>query len=207
MGTYKEVEGNLITLAQQGKYDVITHGCNCFCSMQAGIAPQMAKAFGCDKFPKEKRYGIEVGLDGLEHTVETGNVGDINKLGTIDYLTQTRSGGTSEFDIFDFDLTVVNSYTQYHYGRNHKDGVLIPVDYDAIRMCMRKINYLFKGKKIGLPKIGAGLAGGIWEKREMTEEQHKFYLTNKIKYPQDDIKTIIQEELKDCDVTIVIFKP
>lgn len=191
MGSYREIDGNLIKFALQGMFDVIAHGCNCFNTMQAGIAPQMAKAFACDVFPKESP----------EYK------GDINKLGTIDYLTQTRSGGTSEFDIFEFDLTVCNLYTQYHYGRNHKDGVLIPVDYDAIRMCMRKINYLFKGKKIGLPKIGAGLGGGIWEKREMTEEQHKFYLTNKIKYPQDDIKTIIQDELKDCDVTIVIFKP
>ena len=37
---------------------------NCFCTMGAGIAPQMAKIFGCDKFP-------------LEHTKFKGN---INKL-------------------------------------------------------------------------------------------------------------------------------
>lgn len=166
MGTYREIEGNLITLAQEGKFDVITHGCNCQNTMGAGIAPQMAKAFGCDKFPKESP----------EYK------GDINKLGTIDYLTQTRSGGTSEFDVFDFDLTVINSYTQYHYGRNHKDGVLIPVDYDAIRMCMRKINYLFKGKKIGLPGlIGCGLAGG----------------------DPSIVNEILKKELKDCDVYIV----
>lgn len=184
MGTYKEIEGNLITLAQQGHFDVISHGCNCFCTMGAGIAPQMARAFGCDKFPKEKLYDVEIGLDGLEHPIETKNRGDINKLGTIDYQTMTLAGGTSEFDIFEFDLTVVNSYTQYHYGRNHRDGVDKPIDYDALTLCMRKINHTFKGKRVGLPMIGAGLAGGDWNR----------------------IKRIIQTELKDCDVTIVIFK-
>lgn len=187
MGTYKEVEGNLITLAQQGIFDVISHGCNCQNTMGAGIAPQMAKAFACDVFPKESP----------EYK------GDINKLGTIDYLTQTRSGGTSEFDIFEFDLTVVNSYTQYHYGRNHKDGVLVPVDYDAITMCMRKMNHIFRGKKIGLPKIGSGLAGGIWSIDELSMHDQN----TRRDLPNKDIRTIIQEELKDCDVTIVIFKP
>jgi O-acetyl-ADP-ribose deacetylase (regulator of RNase III) len=184
MGTYKEIEGNLITLAQQGNFDVISHGCNCLCTMGAGIAPQMAKAFGCDNFPKERRYGVEIGLDGLEHPIETGNVGDINKLGTIDYQTKTYAGGTSPENIFEFDLTVVNSYTQYHYAKNHKDGVSVPVDYDAITMCMRKMNHIFAGKKIGLPMIGAGLAGGDWNR----------------------IKTIIQTEFTKCDVTVVIFK-
>lgn len=166
MGTYKEVEGDLIKLAQQGKFDVITHGCNCFCQMGAGIAPQMAKAFGCDKFPKEAPEFK----------------GDINKLGTIDYLTHTRAGGTSEFDVFDFDLTVVNSYTQYHYGRNHKDGVAKPIDYEALTLCMRKINHTFKGKRIGLPGlIGCGLAGG----------------------DPNIVNQILKEELKDCNVFIV----
>jgi ribonucleoside-diphosphate reductase beta chain len=39
-------DGDLITLAKAGKFDVIAHGCNCHSTMGAGIAPQMAKAFG-----------------------------------------------------------------------------------------------------------------------------------------------------------------
>ena len=58
------------------------------------------------------------------------------------------------------ELVVVNSYTQYNYGKNHTDGVSKPLDYEALTMCMRKINHTFKGKRIGLPQIGAGLAGG-----------------------------------------------
>ena len=169
MGTYKEIEGDLIKMAQLGEFDVIGHGCNCLNSMGAGIAPQMAKAFGCDKFPKESP----------EYK------GDINKLGTIDYQTNTYSGGTTPDNIFEFDLTVVNLYTQYYYGRNHVDGVKTPVDYDAITLCMRKINHIFKGKKIGLPLIGCGLAGG----------------------DINIVLPIIQKELNNCDVTVVFYKP
>jgi len=157
----KEVQGDLIKLAKESQFDVISHGCNCFCTMGGGIAPQMADAFACDHFPMEKQ-----------------GRGDINKLGTIDYET-FWSG-----DMEKKNLTVVNSYTQFHYGRNHKDGVTTPVDYDAITMCMRKINHIFKGKSIGLPKIGAGLAGGDWNK----------------------ISKIIETELSDMDVWIVNYK-
>ena len=50
---YQELEGDLIKLAKEGRFDVITHGCNCMCTMGAGIAPQMAKAFGVDQYSLE----------------------------------------------------------------------------------------------------------------------------------------------------------
>lgn len=163
---YKEIDGDLIKLAQNGIFDVIGHGCNCMSNMGAGIAPQMAKAFGCDKFPMEL-WGPS-----------------IDKLGNIDYQTITIAVGTNEFDILDHDLTVINIYQQYRYGKNHPDGVYKPFDYEAFTICMRKINHQFKNKKIGFPAIGSGLASGDWNR----------------------IKTIIQTELKDCDVSIVIYK-
>jgi O-acetyl-ADP-ribose deacetylase (regulator of RNase III) len=158
---YQEIEGDLIKLAQQGTFEVITHGCNCMCTMGAGIAPQMAKAFGADKFVMEcEEYR-----------------GDINKLGSIDYKRVAIGHGLG--------LAVVNAYTQYNYGRNHIDGDIAPFDYVAFTLCMRKMNHIFKGKHIGMPKIGAGLAGGDWEL----------------------IHQIIVRELKDCIVTVVIYKP
>ena len=79
-------------------------------------------------------------------------------------------------------LIVVNAYTQYKYGSNHTDGVKKPLDYEALTLCMRKINHIFAGKHIGLPGlIGCGLAGG----------------------KEETVKEIIKKELKDCDVTIV----
>jgi O-acetyl-ADP-ribose deacetylase (regulator of RNase III) len=166
-------EGDLITLAKEGHFDVITHGCNCFCTMGAGIAPKMAAAFGCDKFT----------MEAPEYK------GDINKLGTIDYEyftdtgTYLRKSNPNDLYVDDVSLIVVNSYTQYRYGRNHADGDKTPVDYDAIRLCMRKINHIFKGKTIGLPKIGAGLAGGDWSK----------------------ISKILVEELNSMDIWVINY--
>lgn len=186
-----EVHGDLIKLAKQGEFDVIAHGCNCFCTMGAGIAPQMAEAFGCDKFPKEMIYETDE-IDGLEFQSETKNKGDINKLGTIDYRTiyfnKERGHRIGGFVLprpdSIIDIIVVNAYTQYNYGSNHSDGVARPLDYEALTLCMRKMNKVFSGKHIGLPQIGAGLAGGNWNR----------------------IKSIIEQELRDCKVTIVIYK-
>ena len=172
---YQEIEGNLITFAREGMFNVITHGCNCLCNMKAGIAPQMAKEFGCDQFK----------MEGKEY------VGNVNKLGTIDYQTmwfEDKKKWTQYPDEggkwVTHKLVVVNSYTQYSYGKNHADGVTKPLDYEALTLCLRKIGYIFKGQRIGLPQIGCGLAGGDW----------------------NIVKNIIQTELKDCDVTVVIFK-
>ena len=175
MRGYKEVEGNLIKLARLGIFDVVTHGCNCFCTMGAGIAPAMAEAFGCDRYD-------------LEHEDYKG---DINKLGQIDYETfvllpdgrRLSNWVTDTLPPSSFMLTAVNSYTQYKYGRNHNDGMKNPLDYEALSLCMRKINKKFHGQRIGLPQIGAGLAGGNWNR----------------------IKNTIELELQDCDVTVVIF--
>lgn len=174
MGTYKEIQGNLITLAKEGKFDVIAHGCNCFCRMKRGIAPQMAEAFGCDSFPLESKK--------FE--------GDINKLGQIDCLLIYDK-------TLDKQYTVINAYTQYQWGTQLK-----PFDYEAFTLCMRKINNIFKGKNIGLPQIGSHLAGGIWSEEDLSHEERENLLIN-----FKDIKTIIKDELKDCKITIVIFKP
>ena len=169
---YIEVTGDLIKLALAGKFDVIAHGCNCLSNMGAGLAPHMAKHFGCNTFPMEQRGA------------------DVNKLGCIDYRTfvigkdNIWDSAIDENVNEDPTITVVNAYTQYRYGRNHKDGDKKPLDYEALALCMRKMNILFKGSHIGLPKIGAGLAGGDWNK----------------------IKSIIKTELKDCKITIVILK-
>lgn len=194
MKKYNEIEGDLIELAKQGNFDVIAHGCNCFCTMQSGIAPQMAKAFDCDRFEKES----------LQYK------GDINKIGTIDFEYFAKLGDYNYHSVNKIDhefkenhLVVVNAYTQYNYGKNHVDGVSIPLDYEALTLCLRKINHEFKGKHIGLPLIGCGLAGGIWDINLLTEDELKDITFDLNSYK--DVKTIIQEELKDCNVTIVFY--
>jgi O-acetyl-ADP-ribose deacetylase (regulator of RNase III) len=77
-------------------------------------------------------------------------------------------------------LVIVNAYTQFDWrGRGTK------VDYEAVRSCMRWIKDSFPGLRIGLPMIGAGLAGGDWKK----------------------IALIIEEELAGEDVTLVEYVP
>ena len=160
--TYREIEGDLIKLAKEGKFDVIAHGCNCFCTMKRGIAPQMAAAFGCDRFSLEDdRYE-----------------GDITKLGNIDWKnTPITKPPMRQVNYY---VKVVNAYTQYHWNTQTK-----PFDYEAFTLCMRKMNKVFAGERVGLPQIGSHLAGGDWER----------------------IKTIIRKELTACNVTVVIYKP
>ena len=155
-------QGDLIKLAQNGAFDVIAHGCNCFCTMESGLAPQMDKAFNC---ANPKIFTLE----------DQKYKGDIDKLGRIEYVKFQDNHGD--------DLFVVNAYTQYKYGKYKADGEDRPLNYQALSLCLKKINHIFKGKHIGLPKIGAERAGGDW----------------------DIIKKIIESTLVDCDVTIVIF--
>lgn len=154
----KEIKGDLIHLAKQGEFDIIAHGCNCFCKMGSGIAKQIAI-----EIPDALR------VDSLTKP------GDINKLGN--YTVAKIFNGGKEMGI------ILNCYTQYGYKSRFKPN-LKPIDYEALTLCLRKINHNYKGKKIGLPLIGAGLAGGDW----------------------NIIKQIIEGELKDMDTTIVHFE-
>lgn len=222
----EEVEGNLILMALEGKFDVIAHGCNCQCTMGAGLAPQMVKAFGCDKFEMELLTIEEQDDSGAFVKVLTNNKGNINKLGQIDYETKYLwfkhpMKKDDEFSVAMDPMTVgqsdvkklivVNAYTQFMYGVNHTDGVSKPLDYEALTLCLRKINHIFKGKHIGLPLIGCHLAGGIWDYTQLPQfecdnnlnEEYLQY-ANGIK---KDVKTIIKQELKDMNVTIVHYKP
>jgi O-acetyl-ADP-ribose deacetylase (regulator of RNase III) len=148
---YTERKGDLIVEAKAGAFDVIGHGCNCYCNMGAGIAVPMAKVFGADKY-----------------VMERGSYkGDYNKLGQIDFGHTHADNGKY--------LYVVNCYTQFRPGKD--------LDYDALRLCLRKLNREFRGMHVGLPKIGCGLAGGDW----------------------NTVSAMIKEEMKDCKVTVVVL--
>ena len=95
---------------------------------------------------------------------------DRSKLGTFSCAMGRR--GDTEF-------TVVNAYTQFHWRGK---GVL--ADYEAIRTAMAGVRRRFTGKRIGYPRIGAGLAGGEWS----------------------IISAIINEELDGEDHTLVEYQ-
>ena len=149
----KTTRGDLLKLADDGAFDVIAHGCNCFCTMGAGIAKGIVA-----KFPAAYEADLQT------------RKGDKAKLGTCSFADIPRDSGM---------LTVINAYTQFDFrGRGVK------ADYEAIRSCMRWICATYPKQRIGLPKIGAGLARGDWT----------------------TIEGIIEEELRGVDVTIVEYR-
>lgn len=127
----KCVKGDLIHLAREGRFDLIIHGCNCFCTMGAGIARQIRT-----HFPQAWEADCA--------TVS----GDKSKLGCYSKACINTPAG---------QLYVINAYTQYHYSG---EGVL--VDYNALTKVFTTLKNQFGGRRMGYPKIGAGLAGGDW---------------------------------------------
>jgi O-acetyl-ADP-ribose deacetylase (regulator of RNase III) len=149
------IEGDLIALAKDGQLDVIAHGCNCHHTMAAGLAAQIRRHF-------PDAYAADLATP----------FGDRAKLGTCSFAEVETEKGV---------LTVVNAYTQFRPSTGAA-GV-VDVDYDAVRSCMAWLKSTCHGLRIGLPQIGAGLAGGDWTR----------------------ISGIIAEELAGEDVTIVKF--
>lgn len=76
--------------------------------------------------------------------------GDRRKLGAFSSVEIDRKGCR---------FWIVNAYTQYDF-----DGSGPLVEYDAVRRVMKAIRERFSGRRIGYPKIGAGLARGDWSK-------------------------------------------
>lgn len=152
------IEYDLIKFALERKCDVIAHSVNCFNTQKSGLAKQMSTIFATNTFPMELK-----------------GKGSYSKLGNIDYLN-------IGFTVNKKGIIVVNCYTQYYHARNaprNYDSVF--VDYDAFSLCMKKINFIFKGKHIALPyNMSSYRAGGDW----------------------NIIYDIIKKELKDCKVTI-----
>jgi O-acetyl-ADP-ribose deacetylase (regulator of RNase III) len=91
--TFNIVEGDLIDKALNGEFDVIAHGCNCFCMQKAGIAATMAAVFLTDNFEFESQRFL----------------GDYLKLGNIEYQVKFVDGKP---------LHVYNLYTQFRGGAN-----------------------------------------------------------------------------------------
>jgi O-acetyl-ADP-ribose deacetylase (regulator of RNase III) len=123
--------------------NVMVHCCNCFCAFGAGIALQIRH-----KFPEA--------YEADQNTTR----GDMAKLGTYEMVScvdrSQRHG----------DVTVVNLYGQYNYGgRGVKRGGR-QVDYVALERAIGGLaNQLESWRdrpKIGMPRLGCGLAGGKW---------------------------------------------
>lgn len=132
------LNGDLLDLAEQGQFDVIVHGCNCFHAMASGIAKQIAA-----RYPEAQKADFNTKL------------GSKDKLGDFSYATIK---GKSEADFI-----VVNAYTQYKWSGSKDVFEYKAFDTFLNRLC----GFLLaihdrKGEivTVGFPKIGCGLAKG-----------------------------------------------
>ncbi len=82
-------KGDLVQKAKAGEFDILVHGCNCFCTMGAGIAKTIKQVFPA-------AYQADLA------TV----AGDRAKLGTY---------STARVEAEGRPLTIVNAYTQYQW--------------------------------------------------------------------------------------------
>jgi O-acetyl-ADP-ribose deacetylase (regulator of RNase III) len=128
----KHTKGNLLDLAEAGGFDVVVQGCNCFNTMGGGIAREI-----------RERYPTVAYADSLT------TKGDYNKLGN-----WTR-GGVVSLTTPGHVFQVVNAYTQYNMSTG-KDVF----EYTAFQLILQKLIHEYGNKRIGLPYIGMGLAGG-----------------------------------------------
>ncbi len=90
-----KIKGDLIKLAIEGEFDLIIHGCNCFCTMGAGIAKTIKQTF-------PEAYKADLATE----------KGDKSKLGTISWAKSKTTSG---------ELIIVNAYSQFNWrGRGRK---------------------------------------------------------------------------------------
>ena len=138
----KLVKSNLLDMLDEGIVNVIAHGCNCFCTMGAGIALQI-----------KKRYPVVYEKDCLTER------GSSSKLGHICIVKVSQD-----------DKYVVNAYTQYEPGAASTRWMAYDSTkkrYSAIENCFKEIKEEVPSEWIlGLPRIGCGLAGLDWMKVE-----------------------------------------
>jgi len=85
----KIVSGDLVKLALEGRFQVVIHGCNCFCTMGAGIAKTISNVF-------PEAHAADLATE----------KGSRAKLGSYSLATVERGGRA---------LTIVNGYTQYQW--------------------------------------------------------------------------------------------
>lgn len=106
----KYVQGDLIQMFKQGKFDLIGHQCNCFSVMGGGIAGVLAAEFpqitqgNSEKLLPEEKFGTYEVIDGI-----------------INMYSQYRSGGCHNQGIDSFEIrTLALKHILYKINYSHK---------------------------------------------------------------------------------------
>lgn len=151
--TYKS--GCLIEALDTGEVSAIAHSANCFNTMKSGVAKAIV-----ERWPA------------VAEADQATNKGDPDKLGTLSFTP-----------VFCDDCEirpVFNLYGQFTYGR---EKGMIYTDLKALGNALHQMKLFLDSlqiKRVGLPKLGAGLGGAKWE----------------------DVESYIITELAGLDVTI-----
>ena len=174
----KVIHGDLLSLGENGEFDVIIHGCNCFHIMGGGIAQSVK-----EKFPTAYQADLQTQRGNPEklgtYTFTTIDIereernAAVNKKNSTSGSPRSPNRKRSLFKMinrissdnnnsnndskknskYHHSLTIVNAYTQYRLGsRNRHNGQMmtVQVDYDAVRLAFRNIKQQFSGQEIGI---------------------------------------------------------
>lgn len=131
----KHTKGNLLDLAEKGKFDIIVHGCNCQNTMGSGIAKEIRARYP-DAYESDTRMDQEFGAS---HRYL--------KLGNYSQTTVYPSAGK---------FTIINAYTQFNFAPRGLDHF----EYDSFKLILQKLWHFYGNYDFGFPYIGMGLAGG-----------------------------------------------
>jgi O-acetyl-ADP-ribose deacetylase (regulator of RNase III) len=89
-------KGNLITMAKNGDFDVIVHGCNCFNVMGAGIAAQIAVEF------PDARVADDETIKGDPGKLGSYTLGISDTVLVLNAYTQYGTASHADMDVFEY---------------------------------------------------------------------------------------------------------
>ena len=148
----KYVNADITEALKNGDVRVIAHQANCFNTMNSGVAKAIREAF-------PEAYTADC---------KTAK-GDIKKLGGFSVAMTSEHG------------LIYNLYGQYRYGYSGEKHT----DYVALRLSLQSMAHDLRHRgflgPIGIPKLGCGLGGGVWE---------------------GEVELIVSQTLRDWDVIV-----
>lgn len=108
----KHLKGNLLDLAEAGRFDVIVQGCNCFNTMGGGIAKEIRERYPhvsrADSYTKKGDY-LKLG-----NWTDAAVIGDNHEFIVINAYTQyNMSTGEDVFEYAAFELILQKLIDQY----------------------------------------------------------------------------------------------
>lgn len=130
----KSVKGDLLQMLDNGVFDIVAHGCNCFHAMGAGFAGKLAERY--PQVPRADTYHSELG--------------DRSKLGSYTHTVVDTPSGKR--------VRVANLYTQFYYGPRFRGGHHFRIEH--LQKALDSLLREFPNQLVGIPLIGGGLGEG-----------------------------------------------